>query len=128
MRAAMAHHTRDRVPSEAREMSRRGFLEHAADGIYGTALAALLSRDVYGDVRGMGAAAEQLPVSPRRTYDLKPCPPEFPAKAKSVIQLFMHGGPSQVDLFDYKPELEKRHGESYFDKLVNDLSFPQQAG
>ena len=33
------------------------------------------------------------------------------AKAKRVIYLFMHGGPSQLDLFDYKPDLRKRHGE-----------------
>ncbi len=35
----------------------------------------------------------------------------FPAKAKRVISLFMHGGPSQLDLFDHKPTLHKRHGE-----------------
>ena len=33
------------------------------------------------------------------------------AKAKRVIYLFMHGGPSQLDLFDYKPDLRKRHGD-----------------
>ena len=36
-----------------------------------------------------------------------------PAKAKRVIQLFMNGGASQMDLFDYKPELEKRHGQKF---------------
>jgi hypothetical protein len=36
----------------------------------------------------------------------------LPAKAKSVIFLFMFGGPSQVDLFDYKPELQKRDGQT----------------
>ena len=35
----------------------------------------------------------------------------FPAKAKRVISLFMHGGPSQLDLFDHKPGLKERHGE-----------------
>ena len=38
--------------------------------------------------------------------------PKLPSKAKSVIFLFMFGGPSQVDLFDYKPELQKRDGQS----------------
>ncbi len=38
--------------------------------------------------------------------------PKLPPKAKSVIFLFMFGGPSQVDLFDYKPELQKRDGQS----------------
>lgn len=115
--------------TEEKRMTRRGFFEHAADGIYGTALAALLSRDVYGGIGALGAdGADRLPGAPRRVYDLKPRPPQFNPKAKAVIQLFMHGGPSQVDLFDYKPMLEKHNGESYFDKLVNDLSFPQQAG
>lgn len=35
----------------------------------------------------------------------------FPAQAKRIIYLFMHGGPSQLDLFDHKPGLQKRHGE-----------------
>ena len=37
--------------------------------------------------------------------------PHYQARAKRVIFLFMQGGPSQVDTFDYKPILEKRHGE-----------------
>ena len=44
-------------------------------------------------------------------------PPQFPAKADRVIFLFMHGGPSQVDTFDYKPLLERDHGKPLpFDK------------
>ena len=39
--------------------------------------------------------------------------PHFAPKAKRVIQLFMNGGASPMDLFDYKPELEKRHGETF---------------
>ncbi len=40
-------------------------------------------------------------------------PPHFPAKAKHVIHLFLNGAPSQVDSFDYKPELTKHHGKPY---------------
>ena len=40
-------------------------------------------------------------------------PPHFPAKAKHVIHLFLNGAPSQVDSFDYKPELTKQHGKPY---------------
>src|SRR6187549_4304792 len=40
-----------------------------------------------------------------------PKKPHFPAKAKSVIFLFMEGGPSHVDLFDPKPELTRQHGK-----------------
>lgn len=42
---------------------------------------------------------------------LAPKAPHFAPKAKRVIHLFMNGGPSHVDTFDYKPELNKRHGE-----------------
>jgi len=42
---------------------------------------------------------------------LAPKPPQFPAKAKRVIFLFMHGGPSQVDTFDYKPLLQRDDGK-----------------
>ena len=49
---------------------------------------------------------------------MAPRPGHFPGKARSVIWLFMNGGPSQVDTWDYKPELEKRHGQELegFDK------------
>jgi hypothetical protein len=59
---------------------------------------------------------------------MKPRAPHFAPKAKSVIQLFMNGGPSQMDLFDPKPVLDKHHGEPYFDKLAADLTGPEQAG
>jgi hypothetical protein len=41
---------------------------------------------------------------------LAPRAPQFPVKAKSVIWIFVNGGPSQVDTWDYKPELAKRDG------------------
>lgn len=43
--------------------------------------------------------------------------PHFPPRAKRVIYLFMSGGPSQLDLFDYKPLLNKRHGEQLPDSV-----------
>ena len=43
---------------------------------------------------------------------LAPKPPHFPAKAKSVIFLFMYGGPSHVDTFDYKPKLYELDGKT----------------
>ena len=45
------------------------------------------------------------------TEDATAQKPHFPAKAKRVIFLFMHGGPSQVDTFDYKPKLTRDHGK-----------------
>jgi len=52
------------------------------------------------------ASAAPAPASP-----MAPRAPNFPPRAKSVIWLFMTGSPSQVDTFDYKPELQKRHGQ-----------------
>jgi hypothetical protein len=57
---------------------------------------------------------------------LAPKAPHHAAKAKAVICLFQHGGPSQIDLFDPKPELIKQHGKPHPDKL--ETHFHTQAG
>jgi len=99
--------------------SRRGFFHSVRDGLHGAALGTLLRRDLFG------AAAEPAP----RVFDLKPKPPHFEPKAKAVIQCFMNGGPSHLDLFDPKPVLEKRAGESYLPhKLAADLSDTSAVG
>src|SRR5438105_7696271 len=83
--------------------SRRELLARLGGGFGGLAVAAVL-----GELSQLGAAArESGPVQ----YDLKPKPPHFPAKARAVIQLFMHGGPSHVDLLDPKPLLAKYDGQ-----------------
>jgi hypothetical protein len=115
----------DRMNGQAREyltrglINRRSFFTRVAGGIYGAALAHLLSHDLYG-----ASAAE----TDRRTYDLKPRPPHFPAKARAVIHLFMNGGPSQMDLFDPKPLLDKHHGQPYFDKIAGEVENITSAG
>ena len=80
--------------------TRRDFFSRISDGLMGTALASLLAED-------LSAAATAGPT----LFDLTPKQPHHEPKAKSVIQLFMNGGPSQVDLFDYKPALEKYAGQ-----------------
>jgi len=110
--------------AERPNFSRRAFFERVSDGICGTALATLLTRDLYGAVD----TKSDLPEGHRRVYDLKPRPPHFEPKAKSVIYLFMNGGPSQMNLFDPKPMLDKHHGEPYFDKVAADLTTPEQMG
>src|ERR1700719_741830 len=97
------------------DVTRRSFFGRVAGGLHGAALATLLTRDLYGN--------EARPVA-----DLKPRPPHFAPKAKAVIHLFMNGGPSQMDLFDPKPVLDKHNGEAYFDKVAADLTGPEQAG
>ena len=107
----MAHHhpqaTHPDSPHGA-QSTRRGFFSRATDGIHGAALAYLLSRDWYGG--SMLSAAEHGAPGPR-VFDLLPKQPHFEPRAKAVIHLCMQGGPSQVDLFDPKPELHKHAGE-----------------
>ena len=59
----------------------------------------------------LGEGARRPPRRGRPPNPLAPEPAHFPPKAKSVIYLFMAGGPSQLELFDHKPELQKYHGQ-----------------
>ncbi|MCA2971575.1 MAG: DUF1501 domain-containing protein [Acidobacteriaceae bacterium] len=76
-------------------MTRRHLLHSASAGFGSLALSGLLG------LEQARAAADPLAVRA----------PHFPARAKRVIFLFMHGGPSQVDTFDYKPLLKRDHGK-----------------
>ena len=109
--------------TDPRPTTRRGFFSSAADGLYGTALAYLFSRELYGGSGLLGAET-----ATRRRYDLAPRDPHFTPRARAVIQLFMQGGPSQVDLFDPKPMLDRNHGKSIFKEIAQDLSSPESAG
>lgn len=80
-------------------VTRRELFHFASSGIGGAALLSLLMRD--GMVR-----AERVP------GEAEDPPPHFPAKAKRVVHVVACGGVSQVDTFDYKPELAKHHGKS----------------
>ncbi|MBN9692565.1 MAG: DUF1501 domain-containing protein [Verrucomicrobia bacterium] len=86
--------------------TRREFLWEAGAGFTGLALAGLMGRDgILGWAQA--AAAPGAFVNP-----LAPRQPQLPAKAKSVIFLFMYGGPSHVDTFDYKPALYSLDGKT----------------
>src|SRR5437764_11072224 len=91
-----------------RGRTRREFLWEVGGGFAGLALIDLLSRD--GFFADKAAAGE----SPDRPLAAKP--PQFPAKAKHAVFLFMNGAPSHVDTFDPKPELTKHHGKPYSGK------------
>jgi hypothetical protein len=84
--------------------TRREFLWEAGAGFTGLALAGLLSRDGFFDRAAQGAETFTNPLAPK--------PPQFAPKAKSVIFLFMCGGPSHVDTFDYKPKLYPLDGKT----------------
>lgn len=87
--------------------SRRMFLRDCAGGLGAIALGDLLARDGY--------AAD------KRTDPLAPKAPHFAPKAKNVIFLFQEGAPSQIDLFDPKPELEKWQGKPLPESMTSQL-------
>ncbi len=80
----------------AREFSRREFLWHSGGGLGGIALAAMLGSERASGAETGGVLSGRL---------------HHPPRAKRVVQLFMAGGASHIDLFDFKPELIKRHGQ-----------------
>jgi hypothetical protein len=81
-------------------------LARCANGFGAVALAALAGDPAYG-----ATALASTSDATSRLNPYAPRPSHFPAKAKSVIFLFMDGGPSQVDTFDPKPRLAREHGE-----------------
>jgi hypothetical protein len=86
-------------------LSRRRFLAESGMGVGSLALAWMLNQEaqaIPANVRGNPAS-----------FDLKPKPAAAAPRANAMISLFMHGGPSHVDLTDPKPELSKRDGQDY---------------
>jgi len=86
-------------------ISRRELLHSAGAGLGSLALACLLAED------GVLSAENVRPPQDAPFNDIRPRLGHFPGQAKAVIQLYQEGGPSQVDLFDPKPELTKRNGQ-----------------
>src|ERR1700722_3738518 len=88
--------------SGPRPNSRRWFLKQCGLGLGKIAAASLLADAFALPSRAATVSAAEA---------LLPRAPHFPAKAKHVIHLFMAGAPSQLDMFDYKPELAKLEGK-----------------
>ena len=86
--------------------TRREFLWEAGAGFTALGLLDSLGRDGFfgRSAKGAEVASKANPLAPK--------PPHFAPKAKSVIFLFMYGGPSHMDTFDYKPELYKLDGKT----------------
>ena len=91
-----------------RESTRRWFFRQAGFGIGSAALSNLIAP-------ARVDAATENPLAPK--------PPMYPAKAKSVIFLFMAGAPSQVDLFDFKPTLQQYDGQNVPQELMKGERF-----
>src|SRR3954470_5399536 len=106
----MNHIPRLFAPPSPAYRSRREFLARAGGGL------------------GLLALADMLRAADPSPNPLAPHAPHFAAKVKSVIWLFMNGGPSHVDTWDYKPELVRRDGQTVqgFDRFTG--FFADQVG
>src|SRR5688572_4362415 len=87
-----------------RPLTRREMLLRSSNGFGAVALAALMADPSFG----APVASDK---DSRKAHPLMPQPGHHPAKARSIIFLYMDGGPSQVDTFDPKPRLTKENGE-----------------
>ena len=86
--------------------TRRGFLRENAMGLGMVALATLMQEEKLLGV------PRNVKLEPQK-FDLLSKQPHFEPKAKAMISLFQHGGPSHMDLFDPKPELTRLDGKTY---------------
>jgi hypothetical protein len=102
-------------------ISRRRFFAHLGSGLAGMALAELLAADA-----AVASPSDSPHPAGEPAHDVQPRPPHFPPRARAVIQLFMHGGPSQVDLFDPKPALDRYDGKGFPGFI--DVQQPELAG
>lgn len=98
-----------KAPNAWNAWTRRDWMRHVGAGFGGAALAALLAEDL----RASDTDPHAKSPAPERMEDLKPKPPHFAPKARSVIQLMMPGGPSHVDMLDPKPALERYNGKRF---------------
>jgi hypothetical protein len=99
--------------------NRRAFMGYAAGGVGALALAHLAALDLKEAGGALPSDGSSASTRHRRQ-------PHHAPSADAVICLFQHGGPSQMDLFDPKPELTKRNGQKYDGDL--EIHFPGQRG
>ena len=95
--------------------TRREFLKSQVMGLGSVAATWLLAQDGY-------ATDPVKPTLERPTFDLTPKDPPAEPTAQAMISIFTSGGPSQMDLFDPKPELDKRHGTNFDGDMKMDSS------
>ena len=94
-------------------VTRRQFFGRTATGIGTAALASMLRRDGLASAESNGGL---------------PSLPHFAPKAKRIIYLFQNGAPTHVDLFDYKPQLQKLHGQPIPEGYVDGKRFSTMTG
>src|SRR6185436_1097237 len=86
-------------------LTRRKFFQQCGTGMGALALASLLNENLFA-------------AGGTDSIEFKPAGPHFKPKAKNIIYLFQSGGPSHLDLFDYKPELIKRNGQKMPEEIL----------
>ena len=105
------------MQSNYMQLKRREFLTTTASGLGGMALGSMLTQDgLLGPNTAVGGEAVD-------TNPLRPKSPHFKPKAKACIFIFMAGAPSQVDLFDPKPVLNERNGQSLPKEVLDKARF-----
>ena len=97
-------HSYSRLSDNPLTMTRRQFFGKSAKGLGGVALASMLNENLFSANSPVGGL---------------PGFPNFAPKAKRIIYLFQSGGPSQIDMFDYKPNLNEVHGQEVPDSVFN---------
>ena len=101
------------LPISLQELSRRALFQQAGGGLGAWSLLSLLNENRAEEETGKGPAK----------YSMEAKPGHFPGKAKNIIFMHMVGGPSHLDLFDYKPTLVKHNGQDVPQKLVEGQRF-----
>lgn len=104
------------------QQTRRSFLGYSSAGLGALALASLLHRDCLHGAAPIGGAAQ----IPRWHGVVQPL--HFPQKARRVIHLYMAGGPSHLETLDYKPTLQRLHGQPMPDSLTRGQPIAQLQG
>src|SRR3954469_22462671 len=102
-------HVNKEIPIQ--DITRRHFFGKCGVGLGSIALASLLSDRSFSET------------STALVNPLAPKPPHFPARAKNIIFLFMAGGPSQLELFDYKPKLIDLNGQPIPESFIEGKRF-----
>ena len=102
-----------------RAVSRRHFFRQAGFGVGGAALTCLINHSAFATTVPNSAPCARA----NGGNPLAPCSPMFPAKAKSIVYLFMAGAPSQVDLLDNKPKLQQLDGQHIPESMVKGERF-----
>ncbi|MCK5441636.1 MAG: DUF1501 domain-containing protein [Maribacter sp.] len=110
----------EKINRDLQAKTRRHFIKNCASGLGGLALGSIF---MGCDPLGVPKKQSNITFSDRDLNPLATLPPHFGPKVKSVIYLHMAGAPSQLEMFDYKPKLQKLHGQDCPQSLLEGRKF-----